>query len=403
MPNIFEKLGFQKPTIETPIIVEPKFFPEITKEEVLDILGLSIKSDEHNKLATFLCMLSAFTECSQINVAFSAPSSSGKSYIPLEISKLFPDVQTFGYASPTSFFHENTEKKENEFVVDLERKILIFLDMPHYELLEKIRPVLSHDEKIITVKITDRSKRALRAKKILVKGFSAVIFCSAKLEMNEQESTRFLVLSPEVDQEKIREAIIQRIKKESDSKAYDEWLESDLRRKELKERILAIRNAKIKHIKIENDLSKEIENTFLTSHKFLKPRHSRDASRLISFTQCFALINLWQRERIDDNIIANKKDFEDALWLWEKISEPQELNLPPYVLELYKKAIDPLFESGVMAIERQHILKKHLEVYGRPLYDGQLRKEILPMLETAGFIVQESDQRDRRKMLVKKL
>ena len=64
--------------------------------------------------------------------------------------------------------------------------------------------------------------------------------------MNEQESTRFLVLSPEIDQEKIREAIIQRIKKESDNKAYDIWLESDQRRKKLKERILAIRNAKIK-------------------------------------------------------------------------------------------------------------------------------------------------------------
>ena len=93
--------------------IEQREFPFLSKEELLDILGLSIKSDEHNKLATFLCMLSAFTESSQINVAFSAPSSSGKSYIPLEISKLFPDVQTFGYASPTSFFHENTEKKEN--------------------------------------------------------------------------------------------------------------------------------------------------------------------------------------------------------------------------------------------------------------------------------------------------
>ena len=114
-------------------------------------------------------------------------------------------------------------------------------------------------------------------------------------------------------------------------------------------------------------------------------------------------MNFWQRKKIDGNVIADRKDFEDALWLWEKISESQELNLPPYVLELYKKVISPLFEPGVMAVERQHVLKKHMEVYGRPLYDGQLRKEILPMLETAGFIIQEPDQRDRRKMLVKKL
>ena len=403
MSNIFQKLGFKKPTIKTEEKIEPKIFPLITKEEVLDILGLSIKSDEHNKLATFLCMLSAFTDSSQFNIAFSAPSSSGKSYIPLEISKLFPSVQSFGYASPTSFFHDNIENKDGEFMVDLERKILIFLDMPHYELLEKIRPVLSHDEKVITVKITDRSKRALRTKKILVKGYPAVIFCSTKLGMDEQEFTRFLVLSPESDQGKIREAIIQRIKKESDNKAYDEWLESDIRRKELKERILAIKEANIKDVKVESDLSKEIEDIFL-KQKFLKPRNSRDVSRLINFTKSFTLLNLWQRKTDGEGIIiAKKEDLNDALSIWDKIFESQQLNLPPYILELYNIVILPLFEIGTITITRQDILKKHLEVYGRPLYDGQLRKDILPMLETAGFIFQEQDQQYKRKMLVKKL
>jgi hypothetical protein len=37
-----------------------------------------------------------------------AESSTGKSYIPLELSGLFPseDVIKLGYASPTSFFHD---------------------------------------------------------------------------------------------------------------------------------------------------------------------------------------------------------------------------------------------------------------------------------------------------------
>ena len=114
-------------------------------------------------------------------------------------------------------------------------------------------------------------------------------------------------------------------------------------------------------------------------------------------------MNLWQRKKDGDDIIADKKDFEDAMWLWEKISESQESNLPPYILELYKKVISPLFETGITAVSRQDILKKHFEVYGRPLYDGQLRKEILTMLEMAGFIIQEQDLHDKRKMLVKKL
>ena len=55
---------------------------------------------------------------------------------------------------------------------------------------------------------------------------------------------------------------------------------------------------------------------------------------------------------------------------------------------------------GAMGLSRQEILQKHYEVYGRMLDTNQLRQQILPMLETAGLIVQEADQNDKRKILV---
>ena len=72
-------------------IDEVTTFKGMSLGEVADVLSLTIKFDEENKLITFLCMLSAYTDKSQINVSFNAPSSSGKTYLTTEIAKLFPD------------------------------------------------------------------------------------------------------------------------------------------------------------------------------------------------------------------------------------------------------------------------------------------------------------------------
>ncbi|GAH55005.1 unnamed protein product, partial [marine sediment metagenome] len=187
--KVIKGLGFKK---EEEIAEEEiKSFPYLDPKELLDILGLTIKSDEQNKLTTFLCQLSAFTEDSQFNISFNAPSSTGKSYIPLEIAKLFPkssdleeekDVIELGYCSPKAFFHDHSryDSKTKLIIVNLERKIIIFLDQPHFQLLHHLRPILSHDKKEILVKITDKSKGGgQRTKNILIRGFPAVIFCSA--------------------------------------------------------------------------------------------------------------------------------------------------------------------------------------------------------------------------------
>lgn len=78
-------------------------FKPLSLVELTEILGLTIKRDETNKVIAFLSQLSAYTEDSQINVSFNAPSSSGKSFIPIEISNLFPqeDVVKLGNCSPT--------------------------------------------------------------------------------------------------------------------------------------------------------------------------------------------------------------------------------------------------------------------------------------------------------------
>lgn len=383
-------------------------FEPLSIDKLAEILGLTIKKDEENKIVTFLCELSAYTESAQFNVSYNAPSSTGKSYIPTEIAHLFPaeDVIEIGYCSPTAFFHDVGEysKEKAGYVVDLSRKILIFLDQPHTYLLERLRPILSHDKKEIRLKITDKNqKHGLRTKNVVMIGYPSVIFCTAGLHIDEQEATRFFLLSPEVNQEKIKEAINQKIRKEADNTKFNAWLEELPERKLLQQRIAAIKAEHIIEVKIENPDS--ISERFLAKNKMLKPRHQRDIGRLISLVKSLALLNLWARDREGSTITANHEDIEEAFRIWDKISVSQELNLPPYIYKLYQKVIVPLWEASIASgeqqgLDRQQILQEHFEVYARMLDSTQLRQQILPMLETAGLISQEPHPTDRRKMLV---
>jgi hypothetical protein len=149
--DYFAKIGwvrggliFKKYAKPYPERIDTSQFSQISSEALLDTLGLTIKYDAENKLATFLCELSAYTENAQFNISYNAPSSTGKSYIPTEIARLFPedDVMEIAYCSPTAFFHDvgQYDKEKNSYLVDLSHKILIFLDQPHNELLARLRP-----------------------------------------------------------------------------------------------------------------------------------------------------------------------------------------------------------------------------------------------------------------------
>lgn len=394
--------------------IDTSKFKPLSSAEILDILGLTIKKDEENKLVSFLCELSAYTENAQFNISFNAPSSTGKSYIPTEVARLFPseDVIEIGYCSPTAFFHDvgQLNKERGGYEIDLSRKILIFLDQPHTMLLERLRPLLSHDKKEMHLKITDKSQKGgLKTKNVFIKGYPSVIFCSAGLQIDEQEGTRFMLLSPETNQEKIREAIHEKIRKEADNAAYTSWLNSNPERLLLKERIEAIREEKIEEVRIADPSF--IEKSFLENKTLLKPRHQRDIGRLFSLIKAITLVNVWFREREGDIVIASEDDIREAIAIWAKISQSQEYNLPPYIYNLYHEVILPAYQEkndGMdwgevvekQGITRQDIFKKHFKVYGRMVEDFRLRQQILPMLETAGLITQEPDPDNKRRMLI---
>ena len=407
---------FTKYAKSYPEKIDTSEFKEMSIKDVCDILDATIKKDDESKSIAFLAMLNTYTDESQINVFFNAPSSTGKSHIPLSIADFFPteDKIILAQCSPTAFFHEQgvLDKDKKEIIVDLSRKILIFTDMPNTALLERLRSILAHDAKESRSKITDKDQKGgNRTKTVVLIGYPSVYFCSAGLKIDEQESTRFIMLSPSVEHDKIVAGIQQSISKESDREKFLIALDADPRRALLKKRILGIRQEKIIDVKIENPAL--VEKLFLSDSKSVKPRQQRDIKKIISLIKGFALLNVWFRKNENGYVWATEKDITDAFDLWNKISYGQDYGLAPYVFQIYTDIILPLWrepskEFGPLAsdedkkqsVTRKEILNRHFKIYGRALSSVYLRQHILPQLEQVGLIIQERSTGDSREMVV---
>ncbi|MFH1220692.1 MAG: hypothetical protein V1694_09615 [Candidatus Eisenbacteria bacterium] len=261
--------------------------------------------------------------------------------------------------------------------------------------------MLSHDQKEICVKITDkREKQGLRTKNAVLRGYPSVIFCTAGLKVDEQEATRFILLSPETTQVKIRLGIEEAVAKEADPEGYFERLNKDPRRQLLIRRIEAIREERISAVRIPD--ADTVRERFLSKCKILKPRYQRDVKRVFSLVKSHAVLNLWHRESPGDlhTIVATQEDIEAGLRIWEEIALCQELNIPPYIFQLFTDVIVPCYKERGRGLTRKDILQTHYRAFQRPLPRWVLDKEIIPMLEMAGLITLETDPDDARLRLI---
>jgi len=395
--------------IEPPVELTDDLTRELTWEELAVILNTSIKRDRPAKLITFCGMLLNQTNEDQLNIGYQAESSTGKSYIPIEVSTLFPEHETelIASASPTAFYHDGGQwdPERKAIIKDLAHKNLIFLDMPHFQLLEKLRPMLSHDKQELRYMITDKSqKHGLKTKNVIIKGYPSVFFCSTKQDPDEQEKTRMILLSPSVDQEKLVESLELAALRKSNSEEYKRVIQQDFRRIWLQTRIRGIRQGGIKDVVIPGN-GKNVLTRFMSEHQYLLPRHQRDFPRIFSFIKSHALLNCFNREKMEgrpDTILATDADIDAGFALYKEIELSNELGISPSIFRTYVDVVAPLLSFDGMGggVTREDIIKKYYEVRHKYLAPDVLRKEILPQLEIVGLIRQEVDAEDKRKMLV---
>jgi hypothetical protein len=377
---------------------------EITLEELKDVLSLTIKGDDANKLITFFCMLSAYTEDSQFNIILTGPTSAGKTYMASEVSKLFhqDDVMENSGSSPRAFYHmyediyegEEYGDYEGKYFVDLERKIIIFQDQPNYELLANMRSISSKDKKEITTFIADKNKKGSnRTKQIIIIGFPSIIYCTADEKLNEQEKSRSFLLSPDMSDNKINESIAHTFKSQALGNSYLDKLYSDEGYGSLMQRVYDIKFENINEIIIED--YQLIEERYRSTTKDLQVRNNRDVKRLFSLIKSSALLNFCNRRRTKcgKNIFANEIDIENGFKLWNEVSKTENIGISPYLLGIYEKVIKPILKDT--GITRKEVRSRYFDVYKNTLNESRLRQNILPALENAGLLYEEKIADDK--------
>jgi hypothetical protein len=442
----------------------------ITLEKVAEILSKTIKHDKNLKLRLFLCMILTYTQSDQQNWMFNSPSSTGKSFIALEVGKLFPkeDIDKKGYCSPTAYFHEHgklhtidgepledrsayintklelwekehprpyaadsidktpeaiksrkalsqwkdsrkTEYRKQKdawdafdkiYVVNLEKRIEIFKDAPHDRVLQVLRSLLSHDEKILEADITDTTKEGgHRTKKVRVIGFPTMIFCSTAFSLDDQEKTRFWVESPNMGQKKIEASLDQQVKSLGNRSVFQAKLDADADRAALKERIEAIKASNVKEIIIPNKDMEDLLTWFKrgerTLERGLSPRDMRDFPKLVALAKGHALFQLFERERAPDgDVIAKPEDLEAVKGLFDEVIRANRLGLPPYIYDFNNEDIQPVLTE--VGISPEDLSRLYFQRFNTRIGE-KARKRLIDLLSEAGLVETRPDPDDRRK------
>ncbi|MEM5777398.1 MAG: hypothetical protein QXJ06_03030 [Candidatus Aenigmatarchaeota archaeon] len=400
----FEKAQLEKERIE---FLNQNLNREMTLADISNFLSPLIKGDDEVKIVTFLAAVSTFTPENQVNLIFSGPSSVGKTYLSLSVANLLPPHRKMiiANASPTAFLHDSSDfdPERKIFVVDLRQKLLIFLDMPHFELLKRLRPLLSHDESKLYFKITVNGKKGLISKNIEVLGFPTVFFSTTELRIDEQEATRSILLTPGTDLQKVQQGLELALFKSGKPSDFSETVLNHPYLTLLRERFKFLDgvSSKIISIEFDDEAYQYFHDRLVSLFSKLKPRHLRDVERIVSLIKSLALWNFNNRRFEGGRLYVSKTDIDQVIELWSKISAAQETGLPPFALAIFEKIIKPYLEThNNSGLTRGELSKMIFQQFNYSMSDFYLRRVLIPSLENAGLIIQKRHPDDKRKLLI---
>lgn len=433
--------------------------------ELIRIFEKTVKEDRRSVEFIYTHLLSAYTPDPN-NLGLEAPTSEGKTYPTVEIASWFPpdDVWFLGGLSPTSLVHDKAEfvdaegkplearleakytqlrnlkktkadatniaivKEEiaelikgSKYLVNMENKILIFLEAPQIETWEKLRPILSHDRYEISYKFTDKSSAGkLQTAHVVIRGWPAAIYLKAGRGREDliwdQVQSRFTTISPKMGPKKYRAAIKFISEKKGlpsivflNKLGFDEFKKAQRIIRTIRRRLLKIKhtarkasdtvNPNIFWIPFYEGVGKDFPARF--------GRHMRDSARFFTLMQMSAATNVFARPILKiggvEYIVVVREDYERAVRLFfEEAGEEIFSGLPAHVIDFFKEVLIPL-QGETEHITVAEMVDKYAKKYEKPKSDNTIRERYLPPLAGDGLITGEPDPDDKRRKVWKVL
>jgi len=403
------------------LAVDPELYSKF-----MQYISRTVKHDEVTKNMVFLTALSAYTK-EPINLFLRGESSIGKSYNVREVLRLFPknDVWFLGGLSPTALVHEkgvlvdkngdpilpwdkpdkNASKEEKEawrerlrdsrYIVDLQGKILVFLEAPHIQTYNMLRPILSHDVWETSYKFADRSgKGKLQTTHVVIRGWAATIFCSTEERYVQDLATRGFTITPETTEDKYQAANILT----GEKAAYPWKFKEDFDFMLLQGYIGFLKN-KLKEIDVVIPFGEALGRKFPS--KF--PRSMRDFKHILSIIKVHALFHFAQRPALimqTENgesayILAVRSDYEFAMELWGKIRETTETFAPGHIIKFYYEVVEEVAERSE-EFHVEDLVEKWNEKFEDKRSSDIIRKWV-DFLCKIGYMNKKPDPNDKRR------
>jgi len=425
--------------------VETKYGTDIAQIETY--CNKIVKDDKKLVSKLLRVCFSAYTK-NPLNLAIMAPTSEGKTYAAVQITNLLPksDVIFVGKMSPTALIHQNgilvdsdgddiTEKlkeleesvqtkadkeakqkmsrliKDAKNLVDLSNKILVFAEPPHHELWDVLKPIMSHDRNEIEYKTT-RGDGSLAVKETIIRGFPAVILCTAKNEkMNQvwdEMETRFDLASPNTSIQKYHQANQFTALKHGMPSIARDVIANDDEIKCTKHNIHRIRDQIIDYHKnmerpIANPFHKIIGDSFPSNEGI----SMRNCERFCTYCDVETMINADKNCKIQFKdkagvlgkiLISSFSDVSTAIDMMGEIS-----TVPPEKMRFLKDVFEPCVGATLDArVTTKDLVQKYTEVTGKPITSKKMLDNYLdPLASDYGILEASRSDQDGRANLWK--
>ena len=285
-----------------------------------------------------------------------------------------------------------------------------------------IKPILSHDTHEIEYDYVDKTDRGgIQTKKVVVKGWPACIFCSAKDESNwptwPEIVSRFLITSPNMVSKKYEESnqLIAQIKG-LPSMIQDQLIVSDNDKQKAKQCVLYLKqNLSISLSK--NDVWVPYGGILGEALKAEKGTDVRNTKRIFSLLNIIPLVKSDNRPKLslkkgDISTIATLEDLSEVLAITQNLN-----GLPSYKMKFFKEVFYPSYESKTepdkskdeskkeenIAVTTKDLIKEYKSKFGKVTTVDNLKKVFLNELHNNGFIEEEDSIIDKRQKIYKPL